>query len=518
MDYLPTGYLRTIKLPVLFRYLQRDRKTGILKFCRNDQERSIYLKRGYIIFATSKYEDDRLGEVLLRNGKITLEQYEASVELLKATGKRQGAILVEQGFISAKDLFSVVINQVKEIALSLFTWIDGEYRFIEGDPPSDEVITLKISTGNLILDGIKRIKDWTRLSKEIPSRDSILQLGTDPRALFQDIQLAPKEHELLNCIDRKRTIRDLFKVSSLPPLPTLQMIYFFLSLGIVEVSAGSPELQRTESVGIPPEEEKPARVEEVILSAVTEEKREDIEDSKDEVFQRAEEEHRANREKIQQVYEAMPNQNHYQVLNLHREATRDEIKRAYFALAKEYHPDRHIQAGMEDLQDNLEALFTRITQAYDTLLLDQTRKEYDLSLAMGSFDRGRRSEPGPQVSTEQQAAQLYQRARGAHKSGDLAQVVYCMEWALRLMPDKVDYHYLLGLALTESKGKLREAEETFKKAIDLDPANPVYYIGLGLVYKKGGLKSRAMTQFQEALKWSPDNKQAQQEMQQMKKT
>ena len=77
MDLLPSGRLSTAKLPNLLRYLQEKKKTGVLTLHRNDQERSIYLKRGDIIFATSKYEDDRLGEILLKAEKITLEQYEA---------------------------------------------------------------------------------------------------------------------------------------------------------------------------------------------------------------------------------------------------------------------------------------------------------------------------------------------------------------------------------------------------------------------------------------------------------
>ena len=74
----------------------------------------------------------------------------------------------------------------------------------------------------------------------------------------------------------------------------------------------------------------------------------------------------------------------------------------------------------------------------------------------------------------------------------------------------------MGQALTAVTGKLKEAEEAFQKAIQLDPANAAYYMGLGWVYKKGGIKSRARAQFEEALKWSPGNKQAQEEIQKLK--
>ncbi|MCI0527155.1 MAG: DnaJ domain-containing protein, partial [Nitrospira sp.] len=497
MDILPSGRLHSTKLPILIRYLQQGKKTGILTLRRNDQERSLCLKSGDIIFATSKYEDDRLGEMLLKSGRITLEQYETSVVLLRTTSKRQGTILVEQGYITPRDLFTTVLIQVKEIILSLFTWIDGDYQFAEGDLPSDEVITLKMSTGNLILDGIKRINDWTRLSKEIPPWNSILQISTDPKNLFQDIELTSLERNFLKSIDGKKTARDLFKNTPLPPLATLQMIYFLFSVGIVEiVTYVSMPDQATEPV--PPSQlqesqmEEKAKVEKAILKAVLQEKRADVEDSQDDIFQKVVQENLANREKIRQAYETMSYQDHYQILNLRREATRDDIKRAYFHLAKEYHPDRHLQEGMEDMQEYMEALFRRITEAYDTLLTEKTRKEYDLFLAMGPAHQKRGPSVESTFSPEQQAAQLYERAKEAFKQGDMGQVVYCMEWVLRLGSEKAGHHALLGQALMTMPSKLREAEQAFQKAIQLDPANPAYYINLGLIYKKGGMKSRAL--------------------------
>jgi hypothetical protein len=58
-----------------------------------------YLLKGDAIFASSTYEDDRLGEMLLKAGKITMEQFDTAVQILKKTNKRLGAILVELGYL-----------------------------------------------------------------------------------------------------------------------------------------------------------------------------------------------------------------------------------------------------------------------------------------------------------------------------------------------------------------------------------------------------------------------------------
>jgi hypothetical protein len=201
------GSIKEFSLPKVLAYLNRNRKTGTLIIKTPAFTKKVYLVKGDAIFASSTYEDDRLGEMLIKAGKITLEQYDASVELLKKTGKRQGAILVELGYLTPKELFWGVKYQVEEIIYSLFQLEDAEYEFVEGEIPTQEVITLKMSMGNLVYEGVKRIDNWTRIKNEMPDADSILELSSDPATLFQDIELGQQDRKMLSIIDGKKTIK-----------------------------------------------------------------------------------------------------------------------------------------------------------------------------------------------------------------------------------------------------------------------------------------------------------------------
>ena len=131
MDITLKGNIRDFSIPRILLYLNRNRKTGTLIIRTPAFTKKIFLIKGDAIFASSTYEDDRLGEMLLKAGKITMEQYDRSVELLKQTGKRQGAILVELGYLAPKDLFWGVKYQVEEIIYSIFQLEDAEYNFEE---------------------------------------------------------------------------------------------------------------------------------------------------------------------------------------------------------------------------------------------------------------------------------------------------------------------------------------------------------------------------------------------------
>ncbi len=377
---LPSGRIRDTRLPVLLQLLRSERRTGVLILKRNDLNKSIFIQEGDIIFASSLYSDDRLGEVLLKAGKINFRQYEISVDLLKKTGKRQGTILVEQGFIAPKDLFAGVVFQVREIVLSPFTWVEGDYEFIEGPLPSEEVITLQISTGDIILDGIKRIQDWNRLIRDLPPLHSVLHLSTDPRSLFQSVNLNAAERDLLRLVDGERTLRDVLCESSIPSIDCARVLYFFITAGILQ-----PTLQKTEKTEEVSQQDFKSEMDEAPPVA------EEEEALKEAFFDEEDEEKEATVQKVREAYLQMENQNYYEILKVTPSAGRDEIKKAYFRLAKEYHPDRHFEAEMGQVKKELESLFVRITQAYDTLLLEKKGTPTILSWQAENKIRNRRS-------------------------------------------------------------------------------------------------------------------------------
>lgn len=153
-----TGNLKDVDLLGLLEGLQELKETGILTIKNGKEIRSIYIKDGKIISASSSLAEERLGEMLVKAGMITQREYDVSVDILKKTGKRQGAILVDAGYLTSKELFEGLKYQVKEIILSAFLLDEGEYRYLPGQIPR-QVIPLQIDTVELISEMIKRIKE-----------------------------------------------------------------------------------------------------------------------------------------------------------------------------------------------------------------------------------------------------------------------------------------------------------------------------------------------------------------------
>src|SRR5688572_19334126 len=108
------GDLSKIQLPDVLSFVALIRETGKLVVRRHDLERTILWKEGDIVFASSSSTEHSLGQFLLRNGKINVQQYEESRRKVSPQ-LRHGKILVQMGAISPKDLWWGVKNQVLEI-------------------------------------------------------------------------------------------------------------------------------------------------------------------------------------------------------------------------------------------------------------------------------------------------------------------------------------------------------------------------------------------------------------------
>jgi hypothetical protein len=161
---LVAGRLEGMSIPDLMWLLFRRQATGVLHLSRRDLAKRIFFQDGHIVFAASSDPNDRLGEMLLREGLIDLEQLEDAISKLYL-GRRLGTLLVEMGHLRPEDLVRGVIAQVREIVLEPFTWEEGAYRFDDGPLPLDEVVTLGMKTGEILMQGIRRIRSFTRIRR-----------------------------------------------------------------------------------------------------------------------------------------------------------------------------------------------------------------------------------------------------------------------------------------------------------------------------------------------------------------
>lgn len=441
--------------------LRRAQKTGILEITSGEIKKSIYIRSGEPVFARSNIEDERLGEFLLKKGLITLDAYHHSVELMKKTGKRQGAVLVEAGYLKAEDLPKVVMAQIEEIIKNTFKLLKGTFEFKEGPLPTNEIITLRLSLANLIFRGIKGINSFQFIRSELDNLDARPVPSRDPYHLFQEISLDDNERRILFLVDGKNRINDIIKKSGLNHFETLKILYGLLSTRIIELK--KDEVSEEEGIS----------VEEILKeSGVTQE------------FLR----------EVEELYKRCDLMSHYEILGVTDQTDERELKRIYYRLVKKFHPDRYYRIGHDELKDKLSKIFARINHAY-TVLSDKIKKrEYDDQLSKT-------------LHTADTATEKFEKGFEFYMKKDYNNAATFFGQAVYLDSLKPKYHFYYGLALKET-GRYKEAEKAFLKAIELWPQNADYVAELGYLYLGLEMKLRAKRTFEKALSIDPENRKA----------
>jgi len=227
------GDFDELGLPEILDYLRTTAKTGVLLVRNGAVTKSLHFKKGLVVFASSNLPQERFGEMLLKEGKISREQFEAAGKLV-TRGKRLGKILVELQAISPKDLWNEVRHQVQEISYSLLAWDSGSFQFIEGEERTGENITTSLTVPELLLEGLRRINEPALFQRRIPSKDIVFERVL-PAHRPTGLKVEEYEKHVFHLVDGNRSVQEICDLSEVGEFETLKTLYVFFTTGFLHV-------------------------------------------------------------------------------------------------------------------------------------------------------------------------------------------------------------------------------------------------------------------------------------------
>lgn len=216
-------------------YLHRF--TGNLTLTRSNVKKRFFFSNGNMVFAASNQLEDRLGDILLTEGKITQAQYDESVTELKKGKKRQGTILVKLGYISTHDLILAIRHQIKLILLSVITWKKGHYNFYYENTPFKENVTLRENTLKLIDSTMSSMENASWLHEGIEELTSLLRIHEEKLENISKISLTPYEMKIYKFIgEGEKTVEEICEWSEYNEIETLKSISYLLESKLLRIN------------------------------------------------------------------------------------------------------------------------------------------------------------------------------------------------------------------------------------------------------------------------------------------
>lgn len=352
---------------------------------------------------------------------------------------------------------------------------------------------------------------------------------------IEALGLEPEEAFVLSRVNGKSSFEEIGKILGYDPARVWRSLLRAMEAGFVDIK--EPETK---------DKPKLKRKQKSILEQL------DEEDENPELSKIS----RSKRNEIRLRYQALENQNHYEVLGVYPETSIQNIKKQYFALSKEFHPDRLFKTAKGEYKIQLEKIFERITQAYEEISDPKRRKKYDQTLKGRKKEKEKSESSKPSSKTEVErladakryfeiarkeeaqgnglkAANFYQLALSfdpknseyaqcfkrvqpylhRHRSeevfrqasealvrGDEEKAMELFEKTLELNPRKKECYRELAVLYLGSHKMLDRAREMGSRALDFFPDDPRVHSTMGFVYKKLGMNKLARKEFQVAVK------------------
>jgi len=225
------GSLKEASLPDVLQLLSMGQKTGCLSVAERNNFGYIYFESGQIVYASIVNRRDRLGDILVKNGLITDEQLRAAIE---EQGHRRemrlGELLVSMGALTRPALEDHMRIQIEEAVYYLFTWTSGTFSFESDVRPDAQDFLVRISPESLLLEGARRVDEWSLIEKKVPSFDLIFVVERQ-RLAASGVTLTPEQERLLPLIDGRRDVVQLVDDSGMLEFDVGKALYGLISAG-----------------------------------------------------------------------------------------------------------------------------------------------------------------------------------------------------------------------------------------------------------------------------------------------
>lgn len=436
------GTLTTAYLPDLLRTIYTQRRTGVLILTQGDVRKQVFFELGQIVFASSTRNEDRLGETLVRHGKLSREQLTAFLDSLES-GQHLGNALVERDFLNNRELISYVNFQIIDIIYSLFSWTTGAYEFAQGEEyMAPEDLKLKFSTATVILEGVRRIEDYEVIRRGLGDLNRLIIPTEFPLLRLQTIVLKPVEHRILELVKQPTDIVKILVSTNETAQKTLKSLYGLLSIGLLrqaevaELSETTGKMEAPESLqqraaaalpasytvrsteqiarpaelSFPEPSSTPVTPASIVQNVVQNIPQNDAPLDLERV-----------KRDISLIKDRVSSQDAKVVFGLSPEPSEEEIRNAYYRLATKFHPDKFIQAPRQ-IREDIDYIFSNLTKLYNRLQQEMPNASLppiNLSISSAALPRpaslqssssSTQSTPSSYKPTYQQASSPYQVA------------------------------------------------------------------------------------------------------------
>lgn len=476
------------------------RLNGTLRASNKDKKCVVYFKNGKVVFAVSNARSSRLFAMLLKRNKLSKDDLAKIPNF--ANDLEFAAFLQDKHFLTKTECDRLFSDQIAAIIVDMLSWDEGEWVF-DSLARIRDGLSFDVRTTQLIVDH-GRCLSVDKMLTRFRSFDESFR-----RSELRDHEttLTPIEAFVLSRADEgELTAAAIVSVAAIEETAALHTVYTLWLAGLLVRNEWQSAFS-VEAVAAIKGAKLELKREAKLPMTAAEKTEEKARLAPQEVVEAEPEKPLTVDEYLERVENA---KTHYDILGVDPKVDLDELKRAYFSLAKMFHPDKYHSVGGETLQ-RVQHAFTELAQAHETLKTAESRDVYDYRMRKEIADREKREAAGNVGNASyqlEQAAENFERAFSLLMDNEHENSLPFFARAVHYAPRNARYHSYYGKALAHDSAQRHKAESEMQTAIKLDPDNPLFRILLAEFFIQVNLKKRAEGELTRLLNIFPSNREA----------
>jgi hypothetical protein len=481
----------------------------VLELRRRQVWKRILLENGVPVDCRSNLAHETLGRYMVSEGKISDEDFTACLGRSAARGVFFGEVLIEHGLVTAADLFRILQQNLAKKLLDLFTWNEGEFRWVDEAPAAES--PLKVKVPQLILTGVSKLAPQEEVDMSVaPLVGKKLILHPAPPFPFDELRLNAHQTQLAGALRPPgRRMGELAELTQLPVDEITRALYALSILGVVTTADVQPkDLSATGSftrpaiapTAVPPLPAPPpaVAVPATVPVAVTIAIPVAVPPPDPDVERR--------RNEIMAAYLSYRRQDAFDLLGVPEEGTAAAFEAAFLAFARRFAP---WSLDSAELAEKARDLFLSGARAYAELADAEQRNTLVYRRRTLREERARRPTASFAIKTDLlDSESQYKKGKALMEAGKDREALVLLEFAADCDPQNGVYAaelaYCRFLVSSGNAGRaLKELNETLRR----DPNCGLAALYAGEIERQAGSAEKAEAHLRRAIKlMSPDRR------------
>jgi DNA-binding transcriptional ArsR family regulator len=229
------GVFEDLRYPALLARFRAEAFTGALVMPSAGTTRTVFLKDGLPVAFTSSEPGQRIGKVLVAQGRITDEQYMKAATLMVEKSIKLTTALVELGLIDAESLDIEQRNLTRDQIIAGFELVQGRFTTQPGAVPDANTPTFDFGPGEIYVQGYRRYAPKNEMLAAYETlRDKYLVANGRLASYRPKLGLSGDDERFLRLLGEALTVEEAVERAGVTPEAVARLLSALQALDLVE--------------------------------------------------------------------------------------------------------------------------------------------------------------------------------------------------------------------------------------------------------------------------------------------